>query len=930
MEDYQKNSISKTILIYMVIIGTISVVSAGGMWAVFEHTRFKEEVRLMRESYIASQKAVLKREVEGAINFAKFMQSQAEVRLKETIRDRVYEAHAIATNLYEQHRKNKSTNEIRQMVKEALRPIRFNHTRGYYFAFDLDGIETLFAARPEMEGLNMLRVRSDKGEFVVADMLALVERQGEGFYQYTWPKPKHEGFFPKIAFVKLFKPLNWVIGTGEYLDDVEKDLQAEVIQWISKIKFGKDGYVFAGQWDGLSLSGPATGKNMLSITDANGVKIVEELINVARLGGGYVQYTLPKFEGRKNALKMSYAAALQDWQWYIGAGAYVDEIEAVIQIKQAELTHRIEKHFVYAATLLGAVLIVVLLTVKLISKKIHNSLESFTLFFEQSSSKKLKIDPRRLHYSDFHNLAVSANEMIEKRDATEKELEESRTWLRTLLDAMQSGVIVIDASSHRIIDINQTALKLIGADRDKIIDNQCWQFLCPSEKNACPITDLGEYINQSERVLVTYDGHEIPVLKTCNILNINDKAYIIESFLDLTEQKRLQEQLRQAHKLESLGMLAGGVSHDLNNMLSPIIGFSEIVLMDLSDDDPLKEKLERIHNAGIKAKDLVHQLLAFSRKQALEIKTVDINAVIEGLEKLLERTIPENINLEILLDPQCPKVLADSGQIEQVILNLMLNARDAMPDGGTLRVETHQRNIRLNQKGAPEGLPPGTYVQVEVIDTGHGIDPSRVDKIFDPFFTTKEKGKGTGLGLAMAYGIIKQHSGSIQVASMPNKGTCLSILIPIAESRTAIQLPTDNTSTHFQGTGTIVVVEDDESVRELASDILQKFGYSVMAASCAQECISMLSGFQGKLELVLTDVVMPDMNGRELFEKLKEKHRGIKVLFMSGYTDQIIDRHGILEEGFQFVQKPFSVELLTEKIRGILEKEPASDLCALC
>jgi len=921
MKRKPKTSISRAILLYMAVTGTMAVASVGLLWACVEQNRFKEEARLMRESYLASRKMVLKREVERALAFTEYMRSQAETRLKETIRNRVYEAHAVAAYLYDQHHREKTPDQIKQLVKDALRPIRFNQARGYYFAFDLDGAETPFAARPEMEGQNMRPVKGGQGEFVVADMLALVGGgQEEGFYRYSRTQPQRKGFSPKIAFVKLFKPLNWVIGTGEYLDDVEKDIQAEVLQWISKIKFGRDGYVFAGQWDGLSLSGPATGKNMLAVTDANGVKIVQELIRAARSGGGYVHYTLPKFEDRKGAPKISYAAALPQWQWYIGAGVYVDEIEAAIRDKHADMTRRIQKHFAYAAALLVGVLFGVLLIVQLISRRIHNSLASFTSFFERASSDRVKIDSRDLHFSDFHDLAVSANEMIEKRDAAEKALEESHTWLKTLLDSMQSGVIVIDASDHRITDVNQTALKLIGADRDAVVGHQCWRYLCPAEKNACPITDYGESINQSERLLLTADGREMPVLKTCNILNIGNKRFIIESFLDLTEQKKLQEQLRQAHKLESLGLLAGGVSHDLNNMLSPIIGFSEILLMGLTEEDPQKEQLEKIYNAGMKAKDLVHQLLAFGRKQSLEIQAVDINALIQDLEKLLDRTIPENINMEVVLDPQDPLVNADPGQIEQVILNLIINARDAMPDGGRLQVETSRIDSTDPSTQRPEGLPPGSYVQIAVTDTGCGVDPGLQEKIFDPFFTTKEKGKGTGLGLAMAYGIVKQHNGFIQVTPV-SEGTCFSIQLPVAEGDVAIQRPSDIQTTDFKGTGTIMVVEDEESVRELACKIMQKFGYTVMAASCAQECFAMLDGFQGKLDLVLTDVVMPDMNGRELFEKLREQHVADKVLFMSGYTDQIIDRHGILEDGFHFIQKPFAVESLAEKVLSILKSE---------
>ena len=912
------SSLPKAIFLYLTAISIVSVLSVAALWIYFERATFKKETQKLRQLYIDSQKLSIKQEVDRAKAFVEFMQSQTEARLKASIKGRVNEAHAIALNLYQLNRSDKTREEIETIVKEALRPIRFNKNRGYYFAFNLDGIEQLFAAKPEMEGKNMLAVQGGRGEFVVADMLAIVRQKKEGFYQYYWSKPGRTGFFPKIAFIKLIEPLNWVVGTGEYLDDVEKDIQEEVLRWVDNISFGADGYVFAGQWDGLSLSGPATGKNMWDITDANGVKIVQELIKASKSGSGYVHYTQPDFKGRKSGRKISYAVGVPDWQWYIGAGIYVDQIESLIAEKQVELSKRIGRDIRYAVLIFAVLLVAILMIVKVIADRIQRNFSSFANFFAGASDDDIKIDSKALDFKEFAELAVAANQMIKKRKEAEVALKESREWLRTILDSIQSGVMVIDATEKRIIDLNHAALMLIGAERIQILEQTCYEFLCPDQVEPCTSMDSEKESRQYECVLKRADGSHVPILKSCSRLQIGGKAYNIESFLDLSEQKKLEDQLRQAHKIEALGLLAGGVAHDLNNMLSPVIGFAEMMLVDSPANDPQREYLAKILSAGMKARDLVHQLLAFGRKQALEIQSIDINALIVGLEKLLRRTIPENITMDFVLDPSSPVVKADAGQLEQVVMNLILNARDAMPNGGKLTVDT--RNVALEEVDweAPEQLSPGLYVQLTISDTGAGIEPDAQQRIFDPFFTTKETGHGTGLGLAMVYGIVKQHGGSIWVDSSLGKGTRFVIYLPVSEGPADLLVDNAEPQTHSGGQETILVVEDNDSVRDLVTTILESLGYQVLAASGVSQCMEVLETYQGSLHLVLTDVVMPDINGKELFEQIKASYTEAKVIFMSGYTDHVIAQHGVLEEGLHFIQKPFTVKGLSSKVREVL------------
>ena len=289
-----KPKLSQRIILYFLLAVILSIGLLGFFWIQSEYADFRTESESMRTGYIASYKDILKTEVDTVLTYIDYQKARVKPRLRQSVQGRVDEAHAIAFNIFNQNQANRTQAEIQEMIKDALRQIRFNSGRGYFFAFNLQGIETLFADRPEMEGKDMLPVQGAQGEYVVRDMLAIVKEQGQGFYQYTWSKPNQNGHFPKIAYVKLFEPLGWVLGTGEYLDDVEKDIQKEVIEFVEKIRFGADGYVFVTQWDGVSLTQPAKGRNMWDVTDSNGTKIVQELIRLAKAGSGYLEYVMPK------------------------------------------------------------------------------------------------------------------------------------------------------------------------------------------------------------------------------------------------------------------------------------------------------------------------------------------------------------------------------------------------------------------------------------------------------------------------------------------------------------------------------------------------------------------------------------------------------------------------------------------------------------
>jgi two-component system cell cycle sensor histidine kinase/response regulator CckA len=418
------------------------------------------------------------------------------------------------------------------------------------------------------------------------------------------------------------------------------------------------------------------------------------------------------------------------------------------------------------------------------------------------------------------------------------------------------------------------------------------------------------------------DGSLITV--RLNVRTVRDPGGQLECYEglveDVTEQRSLENQFRQAQRLEAVGRLAGGVAHDFNNILTAITGYSDLLLEDLGPEDPKRPDVEEIKAAALRAAALTRQLLAFSRKQTLQTQVLDLNAVVQTLEKMLRRLIGEDVKLELALASTLGAVRADPGQIEQVILNLAVNSRDAMPNGGRLTIET--ANVDLDEAYAREhaGVSPGRYVMLAVSDTGVGMDAETRSHMFEPFFTTKELGKGTGLGLATVYGIIKQSGGYVWAYSEPGHGATFKVYLPqVDELPAGAGLP-EPVLPVAGGRETVLVAEDDPSVRAIVSDVLTQKGYRVLRALDGQAALELARGHPAEIHLLVTDLVMPGMTGRELAEALTAARPGLRVLYMSGYTDDVVVRHGVLEEGMPYLQKPFTPRALASKVRELLNR----------
>ncbi|MEW5980060.1 MAG: PAS domain S-box protein [Acidobacteriota bacterium] len=513
--------------------------------------------------------------------------------------------------------------------------------------------------------------------------------------------------------------------------------------------------------------------------------------------------------------------------------------------------------------------------------------------------------------------------VVIQRDVTEwKQAEEdskrSEAQFRAVFDHASDALAIFNASG-RYLEVNPAACGLLGLSAEEIVGKSLPDFVDPSQKDAALLLWQALRVTGEQRGqlrLVRSDGSFREVEYSAKGHYLPGRHLTI--FRDVTERKQLEAQLRQSQKMEAIGKLAGGISHDFNNLLTVINGYSEVLLANAKGDHPLRREIEEIRKAGQRATGLTRQLLAFSRKQILTPKVLDLNTVVASMTKMLRRLIGEHIELTFNPAPNLGKVKADPSQIEQVILNLVLNSRDSMPAGGRLLLATGNLRLQDNSILPQVDVKAGSYVVLSVIDSGNGMDDETLSHIFEPFFTTKEQGKGTGLGLSTVYGIVKQSGGYITAASKPTQGTSMRVYLPQVEAEASTDEVSETAGASTTGSETILLVEDEDVVRTLAASILTKNGYQVLESRGPEEALRIAHLRERPIHLLLTDVVMPVMSGRELAVRLVAARPDMRVLYMSGYTDEIMFQHGVLTPGTAFLPKPFTPHTLSSKVREVL------------
>ncbi len=923
------------ILIILIVIGI------GYYMISRDYQRFETHARQIRENYMATQRQLIKNEVERVVDFIHYNWATAEERLSRNLMERTYEALSIAANLHRANQGKMSEQESRTIILEALRPIRFNHGRGYYFATGFDGVEILFADRPDLEGKSLLDVQDTRGAFVIRDMIDLVRREGEGFYHYTWSKPNARGGdFPKIAFLSYFAPFGGFIGTGEYLDDVEKDIQKEVLERIGKIRFGKEGYIFVVSYDGVTLMNGTQpeliGENIWDMTDPKGVRVIQEERKAAeKPEGDFIEYHWEKPSTKEIRPKISFVKGFPQWRWMVGAGVYADEIEPVIAAMDAEAKKGMRQDFYRLCLTLAIILAAALSICFRLSHYFKKQLDLFYHFFKDAETGGHPIDTERIFSNELRVLGQSANSMLEKRRQAEEDLKESEDRFHSLFSSMTEGVALHELApdesgkpaEYRIVDVNPQYERLLGLKRKQVVGKSAAEAYT---------TEMASYLDEFRKVALTGIPSRIetwfaPLDKhfEISIAPWGNRGFAT-IFSDITSRKQaeaerrsLEERLQRAEKMEAMGTLAGGVAHDLNNVLGIVVGYSELLLCDIDTSSPARSKAVEIMKGGQKAAAIVQDLLTLARRGVSSRKVLNLNDIVLDCRNSPEfsqiLSYHSRIRVATDLEPNLLNISGSAIHLGKSLLNLVSNAAEAMPEGGLITIRTGNRYLDKPLSGYEE-VREGDYVVLSVSDTGAGIPPGDLKRIFEPFYTKKVMGRsGTGLGLAVVWGAIKDHFGYIIVASEEGKGTTFSLYFPVTREELSREQIAASAAVYMGNGESILVVDDVEEQRELAATILDRLNYTARHVSSGEEAIEYLK--ENTVDLVILDMIMdPGMDGLDTYTKIREIHPNQKAIIVSGFSEtDRVSKAQALGAG-TYVKKPYVLEQLATAVRKELDR----------
>ena len=909
---------------------------------------FNLSSRQMRLKYTARQKQIIKQEVKQVVGIINYKKAESKKLTKKKIRSRVYEAYLIAENIYRQNKADKTGDEIKRMIVNALRPIRFEQNTGYYFINGFDGKASLFPVNPALEGVNSTDIKDTHGEYIIKDMINIVKNSKEGFYEYHWTKPGEKGNdFKKISFVKLFEPYNWLIGAGLYVDDVKNQIKTDLLKDISRIRFGREGYIFVNRFNGDTLVSNgkliSKPKKLWEVFNKHPKKtkniFKKEYKAALSPDGDYIYYSWIKLnDPNKESPKASFICGISDLKWIVGAGVYLDDVEKDIIAMQAGLNRAIKIRVFYFFLLISAIVCFFLFSFRIMTRRLKNDFSLFVSFFDRAVMFDEPVNRDLIYFAELDRMAEYANEMLDERKKSIQEILNEKERLAVTIHSIGDGVITCDRAG-KIELMNQVAEELTGwkvedAENRKlsevfnIVNSETGKkTVNPVDKvfAAGKITGLANHT-----VLISRDGQKYQIADSA--APIKDKngdiTGVVLVFRDVTEQLKMQEEMQKMDKLKSVGTLAGGIAHDFNNIMTGMFGNISIVKTQLGKNHPEYKLLEKAENAMHRAVRLTRQLLTFAKggKPVLEKRAVG---------KLIEEIIEFDLsgsNVKPFFDVPDNLWMAeiDKGQIEQVLSNLTINACQAMPDGGNLYISL--KNIELAESETAN-LEKGKYIKMTIRDEGCGIDYALVDRVFDPYFTTKDT--GNGLGLAVAYSIVKKHNGHISAASELGEGACFTVFLPACmdkkpekSERNAGNLPkeqkTEKRHTQKEDTAKILIMDDDETIRMVASAMLAAIGFSSESAADGEQALNMYkrSLDNGRpFDVIIMDLTIPGgMGGKEAIKKVLLMDPKARVIVSSGYADDPVMANYI-EYGFKgIITKPYTIQNLKTTVKNVLEK----------
>ncbi len=936
-----RTSISGTFLFNTLLLIFISFAGFGYLVVFHENAKFAEESKKIRDEYIDARKLSIADEVNRVASYVEFRRKTAETRLRENVRQRVNEACAIAENLHLRYGGEKSVPEIRELLKETLRAVRFNDGNGYYVIIDMAGKGILLPGNPQMEEKTLLDIRDGSGRSFIREFVRIAQEKKEGYQEWLWNRPgESDASHRKIGFIKRVEPLGILIGTGEYVADVESQIRRDLLSWINRIRYGENGYIFVYDFDGVTLAhykAANIGVNRWNFVDAGGNFVARRLIDESKKPqGGYVRYvgTVKPATGKPSP-KIGYAKSIPEWGWMIGTGAYLDDIEAVIAQKKERLSERVKEQLIRMGAILAGLLCAVLLAAQFFTKRTKESFRRFTAFFERAATESIRIDPADLHFSELKDMALAANRMIEGLEGAQSSLRESEGRLRAIFNTPVMGIFVLDAGG-RYLRYNRKWLEMTGYDEKEMAGLTDRDLTHPAdmvelERVTASMIDREYDTCRLTKRYLRKDGSHFWASVNASVFRKGVRAgSAVVMVIDITAQKRAEQekeelaaQLARSKKMEAVGLLAGGVAHDLNNILSGIVSYPELILMRLDEGSDLKRPIELIRSSGERAAAVVSDLLTLARgvagsRDVLNLSTIATEYLGSPEHLRLSESAP-GISFTNRCDLAPDPVSGSAIHVRKALMNLVLNAAEAIEGTGEIVVSVENRILSEPLKGY-ETIPPGAYVQLAVSDNGFGIAEGDRERIFEPFYTRKKMGRsGTGLGLAVVWNTMRDAGGHIDLVS-GKSGTTISLYFPVTceepspESR---PLPAEA----YRGNGeTVLVVDDEENQREIASGILGELGYQVTAVASGEAAVALLE--ERSMAVVMLDMVMPPgMNGLATFERIIRINPRQKAFMASGYAKSG-DVARAQELGISgFVSKPYSIEKIGLAVRTALEEK---------
>ncbi len=829
----QKPSISRFLLMTTLLVSLSATLGVGLLWVVHDMRQHEREAAQLREMLLASKRSGLQKEVRQAQYYIEARRQTIETRLSDTIKDRAYEAHGLASHLYDTFAQTLPQEKVASIIREALRRIRFQHGGSYVFALDAQGMQQVNGLHPALEGEPLSAYEGRSGQAIADRMLELVAEQAEGFVSYNWEAPGQANTAQqKISYIKLFKPLGWIIGTGEYVKVVEEEVQQDILAKLETTSLGDDGYLFAGTYEGVSLMGPAKGNNMLHVTDANGLHIVQELIAISQGGDGFLEYVIPAFEGRPSHPKLSYVAGVTDWEWYIGAGVNLDDVDKSVATLETQMRGEVRQTIGIVSVLVCIMAGLLYCLFKLMAVRVHRDIASLVAFLQQDQTIGSRHPPIDMRFHETTEIATAAREVLISCMAGDAALQHSEERFKLAMEATSDGLWDWDVELGDVYYSPAYGAMLGFAPHEMQHTVEYWSDrIHPEDKPAVLKANMACIENRTKSFRVEFrmlgkKGEWVWILGRGKAVSRDENGRalrMVGTHTDITSRKKAEAALRDAkdalevqvqertralaHKAAELEVanqelqksasmktnLMTTVSHELRTPLTSIYGFVKLIRKDFTtrfhevcDEFPhLKTRCKRIdsnldiiESEGQRLGRIINDFLDLSKIEAGRMAWNDTRVSPSELMRRAQRLVAPNyeakeaVTLELKLPPSDPLLLIDEDRLVQVLVNLLDNACK----------HTEQGHVTLS------AVPNKEMVRFTVADTGEGIPQDDLEQIFETFYQSPsahvsgQVSKGTGLGLSICRQIVKHYAGRIWAESPPDGGAVFHVEIPVTES----------------------------------------------------------------------------------------------------------------------------------------------------